>query len=129
MYVGEECFIIMLFCMINGTLFTEMACHTFWGGLHCLSKMYQVMINHLYLMFCNTISRTSMDQWIPLHLNCCCRLIYAPLSDGALEEVEFQNGEVDDRHWILHHFHFDSFYPFGFHNDFAVPMAQTGSWA
>ncbi len=31
--------------------------------------------------------------------------------NGALEEVEFHNGEVVDRWWILHHFRIDSFCP------------------
>jgi hypothetical protein len=69
-----------------------------------------------------------MDQWIPLHLTICCRLIYDALSDGALEEVEFVNGDVVDRRWILRHFQFDSFCPFEFLDDFAIPAARPGSW-
>ena len=83
-YGGEECFIITLFHMIKGTPFTEMARHTFGGDPRCLSRMYQVMIDHLYLTFYNKISGTSMDQWIPLHLNSCRRLIYDALADGAI---------------------------------------------
>jgi hypothetical protein len=128
-YGGEECFIITLFHMIKGTPFTEMARHTFGGDPRCLSRMYQVMIDHLYLTFYNKISGTSMDQWIPLHLNSCRRLIYDALADGAIEEVEFHNGEEVDRRWILHHFHFDSFRPFGFLDDFAIPTARPGSWS
>jgi hypothetical protein len=115
----------MLFHMIKGTLFTEMACHTFGGDPCCLSRMYQVMIDHLYVTFYNKISGTSMDQWIPLHLSICCKLIYDALSDGALEEVEFDNGEVVDRRRILHHFQFDSFHPFGFLNDFCYPNCSA----
>ena len=83
--------------MIKGTPFTEMARHTFGGDHHCLSRMYQVMIDHLYLTFYNKISGTSMDQWISHHLDICHRLIYDALSDGALEVVEFVNGEVANR--------------------------------
>jgi hypothetical protein len=43
-YGAEECFIIMLFHIIKGTPFTEMARHTFRGDPRCLSRMYQVMI-------------------------------------------------------------------------------------
>ena len=118
----------MLFHMIKGTPFTEMVRHTFGGDPCCLLRMYQVMIDHLYVTFYNKISGTSMDQWIPLHLSICRRLIYDALSDGALKEVEFDNGEVVDRRWILHHFQFDSFCPFGFLDDFAIPTARPGSW-
>ena len=70
-----------------------------------------------------------MDQWIPLHPDICHRLIYDALSDGALEEVEFVNGEVADQRWILHHFNLESFCPFGFLDDFAISTACPGSWA
>jgi hypothetical protein len=83
--------------MIKGTPFTEMAGHTFGGDPHCLSRMYPVMIDRLYLTFYNKIPGTSIDQWIPHHLNICHHLIYDALSDGALEEVEFVNGEVANR--------------------------------
>ena len=85
--------------MIKGTPFTEMARHTFGGGPRCFSRMYQAMIDHLYLnlTFYNKISRTSMDQLIPLHFDICCRLINDALSNGDLEEVEIVNGEVADR--------------------------------
>lgn len=119
----------MLYHMIKGTPFTEMARHTCGGDPREFSKMYCLMIDHLYLTFYNKISGTSMEQWIPIHLNRCRSLIYNALSDGALEETDYWNGEVVDRRWILHHFHFDSFRPFGFLDDFAIPTAAPGIWA
>ena len=59
-----------------------------------------------------------MNQWIPHTLHTCRRLIYDALSSDAIEEVEFMDGQVLDRRWILHHFDFDSFRIFGFLDDF-----------
>jgi hypothetical protein len=39
----------------------------------------------------------------------------------VIEEVEYENGEVVDTQLIRHHFHFDSFRPFGILVDFAIP--------
>jgi hypothetical protein len=38
-----------------------------------------------------------------------------------------KNGEVVDTRLIRHHFHVDSFHPFGFMDDFAIPSAHPGS--
>ena len=70
-----------------------------------------------------------MNQWIPQGLHICRRLIYDARSSDAIEEVEFMDGEVVDRWWILHHFDFDSFCIFGFLDDFAMPTARPGSSA
>jgi len=53
-------------------------------------------------------------------------LIYDALSSDAIEEVEFYEGQVVDRRWILHHFYFRSFRIFGFIDDFAMPTACPG---
>ena len=128
-YGGEECFIIMLFHMIRGSPFTEMARQIFGGDPRHLSLMFDLMVTHLYITFYNKISGTSLDQWIPTHVNRCRRLIYDSLSDGALEVIRLENGEVVDRRWILHHFQFDSFRPFGFLDDFGIETARPGGWA
>ena len=128
-YGGEECFIIMLFHMIKGLPFTEMARQIFGGDPRHLSLMFDLMVKHLYITFYHKISGTSMDQWIPTYLHRCRRLIYNSLSDGALEVLRLENGEVVDRQWILHHFQFDSFRPFGFLDDFGIQTARPGSWA
>jgi hypothetical protein len=94
---GEKCFIIMLFHMIKGTPFTDMSRHTFGGDSRWLSTMNKLVIDHLYLTFNNKISGTSLDQLIPTHLDRCCQLIHSALADDAIEEVEFENGEVVDR--------------------------------
>ena len=128
-YGGEECFLVFMFHMIKGVPFTEMARHTFGGDPRRLSEMHHLMVNHLYTTFYNKISGTSLDQWVPVHLDRCRRLIYDALSDGALEEVEYENGEIVDRRRIHHHFDFDSFRPFGFLDDFGMPTATPGIWA
>lgn len=94
-----------------------------------LTLMFNLMINHLYITFYNKMSGTSLDQWIPTHLNACRRLIHDALSDGALEEMWFENGDIVERWWILHHFQFDYFRPFGFVDDFGIPTARPGSWS
>jgi hypothetical protein len=95
-YGGEECFIIILYHMIKGVLFTEMARHTFGGDPWHFSTMNMIIINHLYLMFYHKISGRRLDQCIHTGLHTCRRLIYDALSDGAIEEVEYENGEVVD---------------------------------
>jgi hypothetical protein len=51
------------------------------------------------------------------------------LSSDAIEEVEFLDGQVVDRWWILHHFGVDSFRIFGFLDDFAISTTHPGSSA
>jgi hypothetical protein len=70
-----------------------------------------------------------MNQWTPHSLHTCQRLIYHALSSDAIEEVEFMDGQVVDRWWILHHFNFDCFCIFGFLDDSAMPTACPGSSA
>jgi hypothetical protein len=118
-----------LYHMMKGVPFTEMACHTFGGDPQHFSTMKVIIINHLYLMFYHKISGRSLDQWVPTGLYTCRRLIYDALSDGAIEKVEYENGEVVDTRLIRHHFHFDSFHPLGFLDDFAIPSARPGSLA
>jgi hypothetical protein len=70
-----------------------------------------------------------MNQWIPHSLHTCWQLIYDALSSDAIEEVEFMDGQVVDRRWILYHFDFDCFCIFCFLDDFAMPTACPGSLA
>ncbi len=70
-----------------------------------------------------------MNQWIPHSLHTCQRLIYDALSSDAIEEVEFMDGQIVDKWWILHHFNVDCFRIFGFLDDFAMPTARPGSSA
>ena len=88
--------------------------------------MFDAMNDHIYNSFYNKISGTSLNQWIPSQLHVCRKLIYDALSDGAIEEVRYSDGVVVDRSWILHHFNFDSFHPFGFLDDFGIPTARPG---
>ena len=128
-YMGEECFLVYLYHLTKGTPFTEMARFIFGGDPRRLSEMNRLFINHLYFTFYNKISGDSMSHWIPRSLHACRRLIYDALSSDAIEEVEYLNGELVDRRWILHHFQFDSFCIFGFLDDFAMPTARPGSSA
>ncbi len=50
-------------------------------------------------------------------MDLCRQLIYDSLSDGAIEELVFNNRVVVDWLWILHHFEFESFRLFGFLDD------------
>ena len=125
-YNGEECFIILLHHMIRGLPFTEMARNTFGGDPRDFSKMCDLMIEHLYFTFYNKISGTSLEQWIPRYLNECRTLIHGALSDGAIFEERYVDGEVVDETLIQHYFDFDTFRIFGFLDDFAQPTARPG---
>jgi len=106
MFSGEECFLVYLYHLTKGAPFTEMARFVFGGDPRRLSEMNNLFISHAYYSFYNKISGSSLDQWVPSSLNTCRRLIYDALSSDAIEEVEFEDGEVVDRRWILHHFDF-----------------------
>lgn len=81
------------------------------------------------MTFFHKISGRSLDQRIPTHVDRCRQLIHSALANGAIEEVEYEDGEVIDRQRILHHFEFSSFRPFGFLDDFAMPTARPGNSA
>lgn len=125
-YNGEESFIIFLHHIIKGVPFTEMSRHTFGGDPRPFSKMCELMIDHLYILFYNKISGTSLEQWIPRYLNTCRSLIHNALGDGAIFEEQYVDGEVVSQQLIQHHFDFDTFRPFGFLDDFAQPTARPG---
>jgi len=113
--------------MIQGKSFTSMARELFGGDPRNLSKMFDAMNDHLYNLFYNKISGTSLKQWVPSKVDLCRQLLYDSLSDGVIEELVFNNGEVVDRSWILHHFEFESFRIFGFLDDFAIQTARPGN--
>ena len=126
---GEECFLVYLYHLTKGTPFTEMARFIFGGDPRRLSEMNNLFISFGYYTFYNKISGYSMNQWIPHSLHTCRRLIYDALSSDVVEEVEFDDGQVVDRRWILHHFDFRSFRIFGFLDDFAMPTSRPGNSA
>jgi hypothetical protein len=49
---------------------------------------------------------------------------YDAFYSDAIEELEFNDGQVVDRRWIHHHFDFISFRIFGFLDDFGLPTAR-----
>jgi len=122
-YTGEECFVVLLYHMTKGAPFTEMARFVFGGDPRRLSEMNDLLISYAYNAFYNKISGTSLDQWLPDKLDLCRKLILSSVASGAIEEIEFEDGQVIDRQWITHHFDFDSFRVFGFLDDFAMPTA------
>jgi hypothetical protein len=126
-YGGEECFLVYLYHLKKDMLFTEMAQFIFGGDPCHLSEMNSTFINYGCYQFYNKILGTSMDQWIPGSLHTCCQLIYDALSSDFIEEVEFGDGQVVNREWILHHFDFASFRIFGFVDDFGMPAACPGN--
>ncbi len=48
--------------MMKGTRFTKMAHHTFRGDPCNMSKMFDLVITHIYMIFYNKISETSLDK-------------------------------------------------------------------
>jgi hypothetical protein len=82
--------------------------------------MNDSLIHHAYNTFYNKISGTSLNQWLPERLDVCQELIFNSVATGAIKEVQFEDGQVVDRQWILHHFEYDSFWVFGFLDNFAL---------
>ena len=124
---GEECFIIMMYHLIKGVPFTAMA-RLFGGDPRYFSWMFDMMVDHLYNTFYHKISGTSLSQWFPRYVHTCRRLIYDALSDSALFETEYVNGEVVDSHWIVHHWDWETFRPCAWLDDMAMQTARVGSW-
>jgi hypothetical protein len=73
---SDQVFVVTLFHLVKGTPYTKMAWHTFDGDPRDFSKMYDLMINHLYFNFFHKISGRSLSQWIPAYLHDCQRLIF-----------------------------------------------------
>jgi hypothetical protein len=126
---GETCFLVYLYHITKGTPFTEMARFVFGGDPRRLSEMNDMFIHYAYNTFYNKISGTSLNQWLPDKLDICRELIFNSVTTGAIEEIQFEEGQVVDRQWILHHFEYDSFRVFGFLDDFALPTARPGNSA
>ena len=129
MYGGEECFLVYLYHLTQGTPFTEMACFIFRGDPCRLLEMNDLFISHGYYTFYNKISGTSLDQWIPQKLDTCWGLIHNALVNDTIEEVHYVDGEVVNRQWIIHNFDFNSFQIFGFLDDFGMTTSRPGSSA
>ena len=106
---GEECFIIYMYHMNQGTPFTSMARHTFEGDPWRLSPMFETMVDHIYFTFYNKILDTSLDEWIPRYVHRCREIGHDTLSDGAMFERQYIDGKLVDEAWIVHHFDFDTF--------------------
>jgi hypothetical protein len=83
----------------------------------------------LTIPFYFKISETSLNQWLPDKLDVCRELIFNSVTTGAIKEIQFEEGQVVDCQWILHHFEYDSFRVFGFLDDFALPTARPGNLA
>ncbi len=128
-YSGEACFLVYLYHLTKETPFTKMARFVFGGDPRRLLEMNDSLIHHGYNTFYNKISGTSLNQWLPERLDVCRELIFNSVATGAIEEVQFEDGQVVDRQWILHHFEYDSFCVFGFLDDFALPTACPGNLA
>ena len=126
---GETCFLVYLYHITKGTPFTEMARFVFGGDPHRLSEMNDMFIHYAYNTLYNKISGTSLNQWLPDKSVICQELIFNSVTTGAIEEIQFEEGQVVDRQWILHHFDYDSFRVFGFLDNFALPTARPGNSA
>ena len=51
------------------------------------------------------------------------------MRDGALQKLEYIDGEVQRETLVVHHFEFDSICIFGFLDDFGMPTACPGTSA
>ncbi len=100
---------------------------SYWGDPRNLSKIIHAINDHFYNLFYNQISGTSLDQWVPSQVDLCRHLIHDLLSDETIEKLGFDNGEVVDWSWILHHFEFESFHLFGFLDDFVIQTVCPGN--
>ena len=105
---GEACFLVYLYHITKGTPFTEMARFVFGGDPRRLSEMNDMFIHYAYNTFYNKISGTSLNHWLPDKLDVCRELIFNSVTTGAIEEIQFEDCQVVDRQWILHHFEYDS---------------------
>jgi hypothetical protein len=126
-YTGVECFLVWLYHLTKGSPFFEMAHFVFGGDSRHLSEMNDLFIAYSYNTFFNKISGTSLNQWLPDKLDLCQELIFNSVTTGAIKEIQFEDGQVVDQQWILHHF--DSFCVFGFLDDIAFPTACPGNLA
>jgi hypothetical protein len=126
-YDGEESFLIYLFHLRKGMVFTEMARHVFGGDPRNFSEMFDMVNEHLYMNFYNKIAGTSLSQWLPRYVHRCRRLIHSALSDGAIHETQYVNGELVNERWISLNYDFDTFRPFGFIDDYALPTAKPSN--
>ena len=124
MYGGEECYLIYVFHIRKGIPFTEMARHVFGGDPRHFSVMFDLVSEHLYSKFQNKFAATSLSQWLPRYVHRCRRLIHNTLSDGAIHERQHINGQLVNERWITLNYDFDTFRPFGFLNDDALPDAK-----
>jgi hypothetical protein len=105
-----------------------MARFVFGGNPRRLLEMNDFLIHYAYNTFYNKILGTSLNQWLPDKLDVYRELIFNSTT-GAIKEIQFEDGQVDDRQWILHHFEYDSFLFFGFLDNFALPTARPGNLA
>ena len=126
-YGSEECMIIFLFHLMKRTTYTEMALHTFGGDPRRFSRMFDAMVDHLYLKFYNKIAGTSLDQGIPMYLDVYCSFIHNSLDNGALYKRKYAAGELLDETYVEHHFDFDTFCILVFFDDVALPTARPSS--
>jgi hypothetical protein len=107
-----------------------MAHFVFGGDPRRLLEMNNLLIHHACNTFYNKILGTSLNQWLPgERLDVCQELVFDSVATGAIEEVQFEDGQVVDRQWILRHFEYDSFCVFGFQDNFALPTARPGNSA
>jgi len=99
---------------IRGSIYGNGEAYFGGGGPRDFSNMFDVMVHHLYYTCYNKISGISLSQCIPSYVHRCRELIHNALSDGAIWEVEYLNGEVVNAPWIHHRWDLPTFCSFGF---------------
>jgi hypothetical protein len=101
-----------------------MACFVFGRDPCRLSDINDEFVSYAYNKFYNKLSGTSLSQWLPNKLGV---LILSSVLNGAIKEIELEDGNMIDWQWIRHHFEFESFRLFGFLNNFAMTPACPGN--
>lgn len=124
-FSGEECFLIYLHHIMNGTPYTSMARSDFGGDPRSFTYMWTAMNDHLYENFFHKISGTSLSQWLPHQVDHFRSLIHNALQDGAIQVTRHDaDGDVAEQELILLDFPFETFRIFGFMDDTGIPTAR-----
>ena len=89
--------------------------------------MFDLVNKHLHTKFYDKTAGTSLSQWLPRYVHRCWRLVHSALSDGAIHETKYIDGELVNERWISLNYNYDTFHTFGFLDDYALPTATLAN--
>ena len=106
-----------------------MARHVFGGDPRYFSTMFDLVNENLYTKIYNKMVGASVLrwQWLPCYVHRCRHLIHTALLDGAMHETQYVDGKLVNERWITLNYNFDTFRPFGFLDDYALPTATPST--